>query len=305
MRRSGPCSVCGQHALQLARMDAWPRASSAPRRVAIIGGGPGGYEAALAGGQLGAEVTLVERAGIGGSAVITDVVPVEDAHRDRRRRRRDRRRRPTSACSSSRRATDGKPLKPEVAINLAAVNKRLLGARAPAVRRHAQPTLRRSRRAHRAGEGRLDGRERGHRLDGQGRHRLRPHRGRHARDLGRRHAARCCPPPCPTASASSRGPSSTSSSRCPSTSSSSAPASPAPSSRRRTRALGAKVTLISSRDQVLPGEDADAASVIEKVFKRNGMKVLTKSRAESVVRDGDGGRRRRSPTGARSRAATA
>jgi dihydrolipoamide dehydrogenase len=54
------------------------------------------------------------------------------------------------------------------------------------------------------------------------------------------------------------------------------------------RALGSKVTLISSRDQVLPGEDADAASVIEKVFKRNGMKVLNKSRAESVVRDGDG-----------------
>ena len=36
------------------------------------------------------------------------------------------------------------------------------------------------------------------------------------------------------------------------------------------------------------GEDADAAAVIEKVFKRNGMKVLNKSRAESVVREGDG-----------------
>ena len=35
--------------------------------VAIIGGGPGGYEAALAAAQLGAEVTVVERAGIGGS----------------------------------------------------------------------------------------------------------------------------------------------------------------------------------------------------------------------------------------------
>jgi dihydrolipoamide dehydrogenase len=32
--------------------------------------------------------------------------------------------------------------------------------------------------------------------------------------------------------------------------------------------LGAKVTLISSRDQVLPGEDADAAAVLEKVFTR-------------------------------------
>ena len=48
------------------------------------------------------------------------------------------------------------------------------------------------------------------------------------------------------------------------------------------RALGARVTLISSRDQVLPGEDADAAAVIENVFKRNGMVVLGKSRAESV-----------------------
>jgi NAD(P)H dehydrogenase (quinone) len=52
-------------------------------------------------------------------------------------------------------------------------------------------------------------------------------------------------------------------------------------------ALGSKVTLVSSRDQVLPGEDADAASVIEKVFKRNGMKVMNKTRAASVVRDGD------------------
>jgi pyruvate/2-oxoglutarate dehydrogenase complex dihydrolipoamide dehydrogenase (E3) component len=54
------------------------------------------------------------------------------------------------------------------------------------------------------------------------------------------------------------------------------------------RALGARVTLISSRDQMLPGEDADAAQVIEKVFKRNSMTVLSKSRADSVVRVGDG-----------------
>jgi dihydrolipoamide dehydrogenase len=49
-------------------------------------------------------------------------------------------------------------------------------------------------------------------------------------------------------------------------------------------ALGSKVTLISSREQVLPGEDEDAARVIEAVFKRNGMTVLSKSRAESVKR---------------------
>jgi two-component system chemotaxis response regulator CheY len=40
--------------------------------IVIIGGGPGGYEAALAGIQLGAEVTLIERNGVGGSAVLTD-----------------------------------------------------------------------------------------------------------------------------------------------------------------------------------------------------------------------------------------
>jgi dihydrolipoamide dehydrogenase len=54
------------------------------------------------------------------------------------------------------------------------------------------------------------------------------------------------------------------------------------------RALGSEVTLISSRDQVLPGEDADAARVIEDVFKRNGMVVLSKSRASSIVRTENG-----------------
>ncbi|PKW27279.1 NAD(P)H-quinone dehydrogenase [Phycicoccus duodecadis] len=44
-------------------------------RVVILGGGPGGYEAALVAAQLGAEVTVVERTGIGGAAVLTDCVP--------------------------------------------------------------------------------------------------------------------------------------------------------------------------------------------------------------------------------------
>ncbi len=43
--------------------------------VLIIGGGPGGYEAALVARQLGADVTVVDRDGLGGSAVLTDVVP--------------------------------------------------------------------------------------------------------------------------------------------------------------------------------------------------------------------------------------
>lgn len=44
-------------------------------RIVIIGGGPGGYEAALVASQLGAEVTVVDRDGLGGSAVLTDCVP--------------------------------------------------------------------------------------------------------------------------------------------------------------------------------------------------------------------------------------
>jgi len=52
--------------------------------------------------------------------------------------------------------------------------------------------------------------------------------------------------------------------------------------------LGSKVTLISSRDQVLPGEDSDAAAVLEDVFARRGLRVLSRSRAESVERTEDG-----------------
>ena len=44
-------------------------------RVVIIGGGPGGYEAALVAAQLGGEVTVVDCDGLGGSAVVTDCVP--------------------------------------------------------------------------------------------------------------------------------------------------------------------------------------------------------------------------------------
>ncbi|HRK46978.1 MAG TPA: FAD-dependent oxidoreductase, partial [Nocardioides sp.] len=43
--------------------------------VVVIGGGPGGYEAALVAAQLGAEVSVVDTDGIGGSAVLTDCVP--------------------------------------------------------------------------------------------------------------------------------------------------------------------------------------------------------------------------------------
>ncbi|AKE40674.1 pyruvate/2-oxoglutarate dehydrogenase complex, dihydrolipoamide dehydrogenase component [Corynebacterium kutscheri] len=45
------------------------------KRIVIIGGGPAGYEAAIAGAKYGAEITVVEDHGLGGSAVIDDCVP--------------------------------------------------------------------------------------------------------------------------------------------------------------------------------------------------------------------------------------
>lgn len=43
--------------------------------VVIIGGGPGGYEAAIVARRTGARVVVIEENGLGGSAVLTDVVP--------------------------------------------------------------------------------------------------------------------------------------------------------------------------------------------------------------------------------------
>src|SRR5690606_35567492 len=53
-------------------------------------------------------------------------------------------------------------------------------------------------------------------------------------------------------------------------------------------AAGVEVTLVSSRDRVMPHEDPDAAGVIERVFRGRGMTVLGKSRASSVSRTADG-----------------
>src|SRR4051794_15993906 len=44
-------------------------------RIVIIGGGPGGYEAALVAAQLDADVILVEADGAGGACVLSDCVP--------------------------------------------------------------------------------------------------------------------------------------------------------------------------------------------------------------------------------------
>ncbi|MBW3621390.1 MAG: FAD-dependent oxidoreductase, partial [Actinobacteria bacterium] len=52
--------------------------------------------------------------------------------------------------------------------------------------------------------------------------------------------------------------------------------------------FGSEVTLVSSRDLILPTEDPDAAHVIENVFERRGMTILRNARAVSCERTGDG-----------------
>ena len=54
------------------------------------------------------------------------------------------------------------------------------------------------------------------------------------------------------------------------------------------QALGSQVTLVSSRERVLPGEDGDAAAVVEAVFRRRGMTVMNGARASSVTRTATG-----------------
>lgn len=256
-------------------------------RLAVLGGGPGGFEAALAGAQLGAEVTLVERAGVGGAAVLTDVVPSKTLIAT------------AEAAAAVGEAADlgvqffsrteaGRVVRPEVTVNLAAVNQRLLAlARQQSADMKTQ--LVQSGVRILAGDGRLDGPGRIVVSTGSGRQRTdfdevvadtlviavgaRPRQLASALPDGERiltwtqlYALQTVPEHLIVVGSGVTGAEFASA----------------------YRALGAAVTLISSRDQVLPGEDADAAQVVQDVFTRNGMTVLAKSRAASVARQGDG-----------------
>ncbi len=52
--------------------------------------------------------------------------------------------------------------------------------------------------------------------------------------------------------------------------------------------FGAKVTLVVSRQQVLPGKDPEVAAVLEEEFMQRGVKLLMGARAESMERIDDG-----------------
>jgi dihydrolipoamide dehydrogenase len=256
------------------------------QRIAVLGGGPGGYEAALTGAQLGADVTLVERTGVGGSAVITDVVPSKTLIAT------------ADAAHSIGEAADlgvqffgrtdvGKPIRPEVAVNLSAVNKRLLGLARQQSEDMRSELVRMGVKII-SGEGRLDGPSalivstaqfNGTDFDRVDADTIVVSTGASPRMLptampdGERiltwtqlYNLKAVPEHLIVVGSGVTGAEFASA----------------------YTALGSKVTLISSRDRVLPGEDADAAGVIEKVFKRNGMTVLSKCRAQSVERTENG-----------------
>jgi dihydrolipoamide dehydrogenase len=52
--------------------------------------------------------------------------------------------------------------------------------------------------------------------------------------------------------------------------------------------MGVPTTLVSSRQKVLPGEDPDAADVIEDVFTAHGGMLMKQARAQAVKRTADG-----------------
>lgn len=247
--------------------------------VVIIGGGPGGYEAALVAQRLGAQVTLIERQDVGGSAVLTDVVPsktliataewISIAER---------------AESLGVRGNDGQtPANTGLQVDLQAVNQRVRDL-ATAQSRDIHARLVEHGINVVAGDGYLESpsRVRATAADGTVSHfdadvvllatgaspRILPT----AQPDGERiltwtQLYQLSEPPTKLIVVGSGV-----------TGAEFAGAY---------HALSCDVVLVSSRDRVLPNEDPDAADLIEKVFRQRGMQVMGRSRAQSAVRKGD------------------
>ena len=244
-------------------------------RIVIIGGGPGGYEAARAGRQLGAEVVLIEESGIGGNAVLTDVVPSKTLIATAEAAQRVGLAQTLGVNFS----VDGKDVKPKVEIDLKAVNRRLV-ALAKSQSEDMLTILKAEGVRVVSGRGRLDG---NHHVIIEPTVGGEPERieaktiivatGAHPRELpdarpdGERilnwkqlYNLEELPEHMIVVGSGVTGAEFASA----------------------YLDLGSKVTLISSRDKVLPGNDSDAADLIEDVFKRRGMQILNKARADKV-----------------------
>jgi NAD(P)H dehydrogenase (quinone) len=243
-------------------------------RVVILGGGPGGYESALVAAQLGAEVTVVDSDGIGGSAVLTDCVPSKTL---------------IATAELMTDMADGAELgvafhdavgdaATGIRVDLARVNTRV---KALAADQSADIGGRLEKEGVRVvrGRGRLDGPSQVVTEDGS-----------YAADavlVATGAAPRILPTALPDGERILTWEQVYDLTEVPSELIVVGSGVTGAEFASAYLALGIPVTLVSSRDRVLPGEDADAATVLEEVLTRRGMTVLSRSRMESVSRDGD------------------
>jgi pyruvate/2-oxoglutarate dehydrogenase complex dihydrolipoamide dehydrogenase (E3) component len=248
-------------------------------RVVIIGGGPGGYEAALVAAQLGAEVTVVDSDGLGGSAVVTDCVPSKTL----------------IATAELMTELAGAPelgvtfedhegdAAHHVAVDLGRVNER--------VKRLAlDQSVDIGRRLEREdvtvmqGRGRLEGTDKVVvDLRGGATQTLEAD----AVLLATGAAPRTLPTAEPDGERILTWEQVYDLSEAPTKLVVVGSGVTGAEFASAYMALGIEVVLVSSRDRVLPGEDADAAKLLEDVLTRRGMEVLSKSRMDSVTRNGD------------------
>ena len=248
-------------------------------RVVIIGGGPGGYEAAHVAAQLGAEVTVVDTDGVGGSAVLTDCVPSKTliATAEVMSELADAAELGVSFHDSEGDAATG------ISVDLAKVNarvKRLAADQSSDIERR----LTRDGVTVLRGRGRLgapnvvlvdlaDGSEQELRAD--------------AVLLATGAAPRTLPDAEPDGERILTWEQVYDLTEVPTELIVVGSGVTGAEFASAYLNLGIPVTLVSSRDRVLPGEDADAAKVLEDVLTRRGMTVLAQSRMESVTRTGD------------------
>ncbi|MCW2849474.1 MAG: NAD(P)H-quinone dehydrogenase [Marmoricola sp.] len=248
-------------------------------RVVIIGGGPGGYEAALVAAQLGAQVTVVDSDGLGGSAVVTDCVPSKTLIATAELMT-ELRGAPELGVSFEDHEGDAAH---HVVVDLARVNERVLklasdqsgdiGRRLE--REDVQVVVGRGRLQ---GPGTVvvelaDGGTRTLEAD--------------AVLLATGAAPRTLPTAQPDGERILTWEQVYDLTEAPTRMVVVGSGVTGAEFASAYMALGIEVVLVSSRDRVLPGEDADAATVLEDVLKRRGMEVLSKSRMESVRREGD------------------
>jgi NAD(P)H dehydrogenase (quinone) len=252
-----------------------------PSRVVIVGGGPGGYEAGLVAAQLGAEVTLVDADGVGGSAVLTDCVPSK------------------TLIATAELMTDvegaaelgvelavngnAEPAStPSVRVDLARVNARVKQLARDQSDDIASRLEKEGVRLVR-GRGRLEGPDTVVVDTGDGEERL----SADAVLLATGAAPRTTPEAQPDGERILTWEQVYDLDELPEHLIVVGSGVTGAEFASAYLALGGRVTLVSSRDHVLPGEDADAAEVLEGVLTRRGMNLLERSRMASVTRDGD------------------